>query len=663
MIADSSTRVPWTRLAIVGGILALTLVSYWPALSAGFIWDDDDYVTENPLLRDADGLRRIWTTTETPQYYPLVFTTFWLEYHLWGLSPLGYHLVNVALHAINAFLIGLVLRGLGVRGAWWVALLFAVHPVHVESVAWVTERKNVLSALFYLVAFLSYLDFERRGKKISYALALLSFVCAMLAKTVTASLPVALVLALLWRNGRIGARDLRRLAPFFAIAVGLALITVQLEEGMVGAVSADFVFSWWQRVVIACRALLFYPLKILFPYPLIFNYPRWDLDAGGLSLIWPVVAVLIVGAMLFALWRKGNRGTVLPALYYAATIFPALGFLNVYPFRYSFVADHFQYLASIGVLILLVQAVIVLDRQIVSRLPLPAGRPASAIGAAGLLVLALLTWSQSLAYRDLPTLWRDTIAKNPGSWLAHNNLGLIYLENDRYEQALEHLDRAVASKPGSAESYTARGLARAGLGLRDEALEDLDRAIELDPSYPQARLNRGNLRLDTGRFDGAVEDLTRFMENNPDYLPARRSLARARLLAGHHDQAIADFTEFIDSSPDYAAYLNRGVAYVNVGDFKSAVEDFTRALQLEPGSVEAYSNRGFALVRSARVRLALADFDRAIAIDPGQAKLFAMRGGAWVTLGDLPRACQDWQRACALGDCRHFEQNCRLRGR
>lgn len=218
-------------LLLLIAVVALTVASYGPAITAGFIWDDDDYVTENPLLHDADGLRRIWTTTETPQYYPLVFTTFWAEYHLWGNNPAGYHLVNILLHALNAFLIGRILWTLGVRGAWWVALLFAAHPVHVESVAWITERKNVLSALFYLLAFVAYLDFDRSGRRRFYVLALITFLAAMLSKTVAASLPFALGLALLWQHKGIGRSDLLRLVPFLVLAVTLPLITVQMEGG------------------------------------------------------------------------------------------------------------------------------------------------------------------------------------------------------------------------------------------------------------------------------------------------------------------------------------------------------------------------------------------------------------------------------------------------
>jgi len=610
------------------------------------------------LLHDTDGLRRIWTTTQTPQYYPLVFTTFWFEYQLWGQSPAGYHLVNILLHALNAFLLGQILWTLGLRGAWWVALLFAVHPVHVESVAWITERKNVLSALFYLLAFLAYLDYDRSGRRRFYVLALVTFLAAMLSKTVAASFPFALVLALLWQKKGLERGDLLRLVPFLVIAVTMPLITVQMEGSMVETVRADFDFSWFQRFSIAGRALLFYPLKILFPYALTFNYPRWDLDAGIVALGWPIVIALAVAGVVSALWRRGHHGVVLASAFYVVTISPALGFLDVFPFRYSFVADHFQYLASIGVLILIVEGVVMLADRAGPKLGVPANRLAVGTGVVSVIVLSALTWSQAQAYRDLPTLWRHTIERNSDSWLAHNNLGLLYYDEGDYGSAIGHLDKAIETKPRSVESYTSRGMVHAKLGDAERATADFDHAVELDPAYPQARLNRGNFNLDNGRYQQAVVDLALFVEGNPDYLPALRSLARARSAAGLHERALVDFDLIVSRSPDHEAYLNRGLARINGGHAEEAVEDLTRAIALKPDSADAYANRAFALVRLQRLDPAIADFDRAIAIDPERSIFFRLRGGVRDMLGNREQACADWQQACTLGDCRMFEQEC-----
>jgi tetratricopeptide (TPR) repeat protein len=613
----------WPRSTLLAlGLVLLTLAAYAPALGAGFIWDDDDYVTENPLLRDGDGLRRIWLTTDTPQYYPLVFTSFWIEHRLWGLAPAGYHAVNVLLHALNALLVAHVLRRLDVRGAWWIAALFAVHPVHVESVAWITERKNVLSALFYLLAFASWLRFERDGRRRSYALTIAAFVAALLAKTVAASLPVALALATLWRRGRLDKRDVLRLAPLLVVGAAMALVTVNLERGMVSVVGGEFDFAAWQRPLVAAGALLFYPWKIVWPFGLCFNYPRWNLAADVLPLGLAAAAVAATAFGLAFVWRRGHRGPTLAAAFYAVTIFPALGFLDVYPFRYSFVADHFQYLASLGPLMLLVGGAFhLLDRSSWKH----ATRAATAIGLSIVIGLAALTASQAAAYEDEKALWEHTLERNPRSWLALNNLGLARLDSGDAQGALELLDRAVEAQPRSAESHTARGLARARLGDAARALDDLDRAVELDPTYPLARLNRGDVLLAAGRPQEAIDDLSRFLQANPDYVPALLSRARALVTAGRPEESLPDFA---------------------------------RALELEPDGPQALEARSFALMRLGRPNEALADLDRAVALDAHQARTFLLRGAVHDALGDAASACTDWKRACELGNCRLAEQRC-----
>ena len=276
-------ETPSRRTPLLGAILVLaTVIAYVPALRAGFIWDDDDYVTENTLLHDAQGLGRIWIPRETPQYYPLVFTTFWIEYQLWELRPFGYHAVNVALHAMTAVLLWRLGRRLELPGAWMIAAVFALHPVHVESVAWVTERKNVLAGAFFMLALLAHDRFDgARPRWGWYAAALGLFVAAMLSKTTSAALPVVLVLIMLLKHRKIGLRGLVPLVPMLLIGVALGLHTAHLERIHVEAMGADFDFSVPERIVIASRALVFYPSKLLVPWNQSFIYPRWVIDADA----------------------------------------------------------------------------------------------------------------------------------------------------------------------------------------------------------------------------------------------------------------------------------------------------------------------------------------------------------------------------------------------
>src|SRR5688572_21356693 len=326
--SDTSSR---RRSALIGSgvLLAMTLIAYLPAFRAGFIWDDPDYVVNNATLRSLDGLRQIWFVPRaTPQYYPLVHTSFWIEYQLWGLNPSGYHAVNVLLHALASILLWRVLKLLEVPGAWLAAGIFALHPVHVESVAWVTERKNVLSGVFYLASALAFLHFEEtaepRRRWRFYAMSLLLFVVALLSKTVTASLPAAILLVAWWKRGRVTWRDLMPLIPFFVTGVALALRTAQFEREHVGASGAEFDFTWAERILIAGRAAWFYAWKLIAPVNLSFIYPRWTIDdRAAAQYAFPIAAIALV-MTLALLRRRIGLGALVAVLFFGGTLVPAL---------------------------------------------------------------------------------------------------------------------------------------------------------------------------------------------------------------------------------------------------------------------------------------------------------------------------------------------------
>ncbi len=393
-------------------LLAATFIAYQPVWHAGFIWEDDDYVTKNQALHSVDGLQRIWSTPGTThQYYPLVFTSFWVEYHLWRLQPFGYHLVNVILHAVNAVLLWRVLRRLGLPGAWWAAAIFALHPVNVESVAWITERKNTLSGLFYLLAALAWLRFRpltagetsRTPEWRFYWVALGLFACALLSKTVTCSLPAVLVLLIWWKTGRLEKRDGLALAPWFVLGAASGLMTRWMERRL-GASGAPWELSFVQRCLVAGRALWFYAGKLIWPHDLTFSYPRWRVDAG---VVWQYSFPLAALAVVAALWKvrsRIGRGPLVAVLFFAITLVPALGFFDVFPFRYSYVADHFQYIASLGL--------IALGAALVGRAAMYFRAPAMLPGFAAVILplLMILTW------RAMPGVCqcRNALAGHPG---------------------------------------------------------------------------------------------------------------------------------------------------------------------------------------------------------------------------------------------------------
>ena len=337
-------RSDWAFAALLAVVL---FIVYAPAWYGQPIWDDDNYLTPTKL-QSWTGLKEIWVEPgTTAQYYPLVYTTFWLESHLWGQVPLGYHLLNILLQSISAFLLLKILRNLNIPGAALAAALFALHPVQVETVAWMTELKNCLSGVFCLASLLMYLHFNRNRRATAYVLALVLFVAALLSKSVTATLPAALLVIFWWKNGRLAwKKDFLPLIPFFTLGIGFGLLSAWMERTFVGAVGARYNLSMVERCLLAARALAFYLGKVVWPQNLTFIYPRWQIDA---SVWWQYIYLLAVLGSLVLLWlyRKKNRAGIAAFLLFAGTLFPALGFFNVFPFRYSFVADHFQYLACI----------------------------------------------------------------------------------------------------------------------------------------------------------------------------------------------------------------------------------------------------------------------------------------------------------------------------
>jgi hypothetical protein len=495
------------RQWLLGAVIVLLVVAaYVPALQSGYIWDDDVYVTNNPSLRSAEGLWSSWThLNANVQYYPLVFTSFWLEYHLWQLAPAGYHAVNVALHLLNALLVWRILRQLGVPGGWLAAAVFALHPVHVESVAWITERKNVLSGFFYLGAMWTYLRFDDARRSTSslgagrtwsnvwalYALAALLFCCALLSKTVTAMLPVALLVIAWWKRGSLGKRDVMPLVPFLLVGAVMGSLTAWVERVQVGALGGDWDLSLIERFLVAGRAIWFYVGKLVLPANLTFSYPRWSIDAGTWWQFLLPASVIAATAVLYVTRDRIGRGPFAAAVFFIATLVPALGFFDVYPMRYSFVADHFQYLASLGPIVVVSSMLATAANRFTRadvRFSARARRlMALALVSPLLVTLAGLTWKQSSIYRNEETLWFDTIAKNPGSWMAYNNLGLYYFRQGEWGLALPRFRQSVTINPDNAEAHYNLALVLQGIGRDAEAESHFDTASRLRPGIGRNR--------------------------------------------------------------------------------------------------------------------------------------------------------------------------------
>ena len=630
-------------------LVALTIVAYQRAWTAGYIWDDDKYVTENPLLTAPDGLWRIWFSRDSPsQYFPLVYTTFRAEHAIWGLDPVGYHWVNILLHAANALLVWRVLRVLAIPGAWLAAALFALHPVHVESVAWITERKNVLMGLFFLLAVIAWLRFvegEARSRWRYYALALLLYALSLFSKTTACTMPAALLLMLWWRRIPITAARVAQVTPFVMLGLAMGLLTIWWERHIQGTQGELFAMGVTERMLVASRAIWFYASKLLWPADLAFSYPKWDISASDLAdYFWPLLTCAAGVAIYFAR-RFTGRSVEVAAVYYIAMLSPMLGLIMLYTFRYTYVADHYQYLATIGPFALFAAAITLALQRLAPR-----SAPVHALAAAALLApLGVRTWQQCAIYKDEETLWRATIQVNPSSWMAYNNLGIIQLRRGDVTEAIAQFSKALELDPNYAEAHYNLGNALVRNGAVDDAIARYRRALELNPAIVGAHVNLATVLLQRRRVAEAVTHLQDALVRSPDNAAARTALGGALARSGRLGEAIEHLqaaAQMNAGTPD--VHNDLGNALLELGRHDEAIASFETALRLQSDNAEAHYNLGNAFLEMRRPEDAAARYRRAAELRPDYAPARNNLANTLVQLGRIDEAIAEYQLALTI---------------
>ncbi|HTS16335.1 MAG TPA: tetratricopeptide repeat protein [Verrucomicrobiae bacterium] len=562
--------------------MILTCLAYLPALSGGFVLDDGPLVIQNRVIKAQDGLYHIWLTTDAPDYYPITNSFWWVQRRLWGIRPLGYHVVNLLLHAANVVLVWRILQRLRVSGAWLAALVFGIHPVNAATVAWITEQKNTLSMLFAAAAILFYLRFYEEESRRWYRLSLVLFLLALLSKTAVVMLPIVLLGCVWWLRGQLRWKDVLHSAPFFVASLIMGLVTLWYGYhhpfGEPGAETSSVA----SRLAAAGYAPWFYLHKAVLPYDLMAIYPKWQPDPS--RLISYVPGLLLVCCFLVFLWKRGTWGR--PLLfglgYFVVMLFPVLGILKQGPYRLTFISDHWdhwQYYSIIGVITLTVSA----GTEVAHHLGSRASRLKTPVMAVALILLGAATWWRSSLYASSQALLQDTLAKNPTAWSACIDLGVEMKQAGHVHAAIGYYEQALRINPRLAQAHNNLGDALLAEGRMPEAIDHFKQALKIRPEYPEAHANLGNALKRLGRIH----------------------------------EAIAQYQEAVRINPDFAqAHNNLGNSLLASGQVSSAIEHYQRALQIDPGFAEAEFNLAVALERAGRSAEAVTHYQEVLRIRP-----------------------------------------------
>lgn len=563
-------------------LLAMTLLAYLPALRAGYIWDDQALM-QNPLIFDPAGFWKLWLqpslNVSESHYWPMVYSTFWLEFRLWGWNPIGYHAVNIMLHGSCVILLWRLLARLRVPGDWLAAVLFALHPVHVESVAWVIERKDVLSGVFYLGAALAYLHFESTRRKEPYLLALLLFAAAMLSKSIVISLPLALGLVLWWRQGRLGWRDLAPLLPLALVAAVLTFADLHRFRDIV-VLDDHTHLTLPERLQLSGQAIWFYLGKLVWPHPLVMFYPKWTISAGALSWL-PLGGGIAVFVTLLATCRRLGRGPLAAAIFFVLTLGPILGLVKYGFMELAWVANRFQYLASIGPLVLFAA---VLHKFLKNS-------ARSAVVMILLLACAALTWRQAVIYQDVLKVSQHCAAVYPNNWFAHFLVGSAYNLKVRHAESVAAFREAQRLKPGGCYEVSyrlAKGLDR--LGRTQEALDQFKDMLRLKPDYPEGRNDFGAFLFNRNHPREALEQLQEALRLRPHYSDALSNMGGALLKMGRKADAEKYIREAVAARPQSAQFhFNLAMVLLEQNKRQEGIDQLREATALDPSMKNAHN--------------------------------------------------------------------------
>ncbi len=665
----------WKNYSLLPVILIISFLVYLPVLQNGLLaWDDDNYIKNNPLVHTIS-LKEIFSTYVMGNYHPLTILTFAIEYQLFGLNETAFHAVNLFLHLLNVVLVFYAM--LHVSGKTVVAvmasLLFGIHPLHVESVAWAAELKDLLYTFFFLAAYIFYLKFLNDRRKKFYFFSLLLFLCSLLSKAMAASLPVVLLLTDYFTGKKINGKTLLEKLPFFLLSVvfGVVAIWAQQSEGATEAVD----YPLFQRLVFASYGFISYLFKLVLPLNLSAYYPYPVKSDESLPVIYYLYPAILVGLIIAVYYSAKHTRKIFFGLgFFAITVFLVLQFL---PVGGAIMADRYSYVPSIGIFYLAGEAF----HFLINKKP---RWQAMAVAGVFAVFFSVKTFERCKVWQNDLTLWNDVISRyqtipyaynnrgrfylnegknelaladfnkalelKPDHFKAYNNRGILFMNTSRNEEALADFNKAIELMPGSEGLYMNRGNVLKNLNRPEEAMKDLNKTIEMNPGFAEAWYSRGNLYMSQGKTEEAISDFSKAIELNKNYVEAILNRANVLRDNNRYDEALRDYEEAIRLNPGFPiAYFNRGTLYMNRKLTDMAIRDYEKATQLNPTYFKAWLNMGNVFSNTKKYDDAIRSYSKAIEAKPDYAEAYYGRSLAAFYSGKKDNACADMKKATSLG--------------
>jgi Flp pilus assembly protein TadD len=575
----------WLFAAKIVAIAVAVGLAYLPALHAGFVWDDESLITANPLLRSFSGLAEIWSGARTADYFPVTNTVFWIESHLFGGHAGGYHALNILLQVANALLVWGVLRRLEIPGAWLAGLIFGIHPVHAESVAWISELKNLLSMFFYLVSLLCFFEIEEKrvfSGSVAYAASLLLFLLALLSKTHVVFLPVVLLLCAWWRRSPRFRREMIRTWPFFLIALALGLLTLWFQNRGIG--EEEIVLgSFARRFANAGMAVWCYAEKVFAPIRLMTVYPSWRFDSPRPEEWLPLIALIGVMSILWRWRERWTRNFLFAFAYFVVALVPVLGFVRMaYARSGTLVADHFQYFADISLIALFSAGVVRLLESRRQWIKIVTGAVVTLLlGAMG-----SYAWARAKIYRNEQTLWQDNFSKNPDAWQGHNRIGQLFFNQGKFAEAAPHFKRATELKPELPDNYNSLGLAYCRLERFDEGIVEYRKALQLKEEKVSTAKSAGVATMRTNLANALTLTANNLLDSAQALSEQGAAIAAEadrKVAMERYDEAISEYEKALELEPQHPAiHRNLGMLLFRLGRYDEAVAHLQTVLRLVP---------------------------------------------------------------------------------